>query len=64
MSKMARSPKGLSAPRIGRDLRGDRELASWSGEDLKASGFHTRDDGERARRDARTIVELVHPHIE
>ena len=49
--------------RISRDLRRDRELSFYGAEDLTPSGFYTRDDGERARRDARTIVERVRPHI-
>jgi hypothetical protein len=49
--------------RISRDLRRDRELAFYGAEDLTPSGFYTREDGERARADARTVVELVRPHI-
>ena len=49
--------------RISRDLRRDRELAFYGAEDLTPSGFYTREDGERARTDARRIVELVRPHI-
>jgi HEPN domain-containing protein len=49
--------------RISRDLRRDRELAFYGAEDLTPSGFYTREDGERARTDARRTVELVRPHI-
>ncbi len=48
---------------ISRDLRRDRELAFYGAEDLTPSGFYTREDGLRARADARRIVELVRPHI-
>ena len=49
--------------RISRDLRRDRELAFYGAEDLTPSGFYTREDGERARADARRVVELVRPHV-
>lgn len=49
--------------RISRGLRRDRELAFYGAEDLTPSGFYTREDGERARADARRTVELVRPHI-
>ncbi len=63
-----RLPDGLrgelgTLTRISKDLRRDRELAFYGAEDLTPSGFYTREDGERALRDARTIVERVHPHI-
>jgi len=63
-----RLPDGLrgelaTLTRISRDLRRDRELSFYGAEDLTPSGFYTRGDGERARRDARTIVERVRPHI-
>lgn len=49
--------------RISRELRRDRELAFYGAEDLTPSGFYTREDGERARADARMTVELTRPHI-
>jgi HEPN domain-containing protein len=63
-----RLPDGLQGEldrltRISRDLRRDRELAFYGAEDLTPSGFYSREDGERARADARKTVELVKPHI-
>jgi len=63
-----RLPEGLreelgTLTRISRDLRRDRELAFNGAEDLIPSGFYSREDGERARTDARRTVELVRPHI-
>jgi HEPN domain-containing protein len=49
--------------RISRELRRDRELAFYGAEDLTPSGFYTRDDGKRARTDARKVVELVRPSV-
>jgi len=49
--------------RISRNLRRDRELAFYGAEDLTPSGFYTQEDGEQARADARTTVEMVRPHI-
>ena len=49
--------------RISRNLRRDRELAFYGAEDLTPSGFYTREDGDQARADARTTVEMVRPHI-
>lgn len=48
---------------ISRQLRRDRELAFYGAEDLTPSGFYSRSDAERARRDARRTVELVEPHV-
>ncbi len=63
-----RLPDGLrgeleNLARISRDLRRDRELAFYGAEDLTPSGFYTREDGKRARGDARKVVEVVKPHI-
>lgn len=48
---------------ISRTLRRDRELAFYGTEDLTPSGFYSEKDAERALRDARRTVELVHPHV-
>ena len=64
--------QGLPAPlqahadtlaRISRTLRRDRDLAFDGAEDLTPSGFYTREDAERALRDATRTVELVRPHV-
>jgi HEPN domain-containing protein len=52
---------GLS--RISRELRRDRELAFYGTEDLTPSGFYRREDAERARDGARTVVETVRPYV-
>ncbi len=67
-AEVHRLPDGLrgklsTLTRISKDLRRDRELAFYGAEDLTPSGFYTREDGERARVDSRTTVELVSPHI-
>ena len=67
-AEVSRLPEDLrgeldTLTRISRDLRRDRELAFYGAEDLTPSGFYTREDGERARRGARSTVELVRPHI-
>lgn len=49
---------------ISKELRRDRELAFYGAEDLTPSGFYRRSDAERARRAARTVVEVVRPHVE
>lgn len=49
--------------RASRDLRRDRELAFYGAEDLTPSGFYAREDGERARSSARSVVETVRPHV-
>jgi hypothetical protein len=48
---------------ISRQLRRDRELAFYGAEDLTPSGFYSRADAERARGDARRVVELISPHV-
>ena len=49
---------------ISRRLRPHRELAFYGTEDLTPSGFYGREDAERARDDARRVVELVRPSLE
>ncbi len=46
-----------------RQLRRDRELAFYGAEDLTPSGFYSEDDAGRARASARTVVEVVEPHV-
>ena len=46
-----------------RRLRRDRELAFYGAEDLTPTGFYTEEDAAEARRAARMVVELVHPHV-
>jgi hypothetical protein len=46
-----------------RSLRRDRELAFYGAEDLTPSGFYSREDAERARSQARHVVEVVEPHV-
>lgn len=48
---------------ISRQLRRDRELAFYGAEDLTPSGFYSREDAEGARTGARTVVEVVRPHV-
>lgn len=48
---------------ISKELRRDRELAFYGAEDLTPSDFYGRADAERARDGARTIIQLVGPHV-
>lgn len=44
---------------ISRELRRDRELSFYGSEDLTPSEFYRREDAERARAQARRVVEVV-----
>jgi HEPN domain-containing protein len=48
---------------ISRQLRRDRELAFYGAEDLTPSDFYTREDADRARSDARRVIDLVGPEV-
>ena len=50
---------GVVGPVGSRDLRRDRELAFCGAEDLTPSGYHGRDDAERARDGARFTVRVA-----
>lgn len=68
MAERDRLPEALQGEaetltEISRTLRRDRELAFYGTEDLTPSGFYSEKDAERALRDARRTVELVHPHV-
>ena len=46
-----------------RQLRRDRELAFYGAEDLTPSGFYSREDANRARSQARHVVEVVSAEV-
>lgn len=46
-----------------RDLRRDRELAFYGTDDLTPSDFYRQPDAHAARDLARSVVELVRPHV-
>lgn len=46
--------------RISRELRRDRELAFYGSEDLTPSEFYKKEDAERARKNAQSVVKEIH----
>lgn len=68
LSERERFPRELGSglddlAEISKRLRRDRELAFYGAEDLTPSEFYQREDAERARDDARRVVELVEPLV-
>ena len=46
-----------------RSLRRDRELAFYGTDDLTPSDFYRETDAQAARDQARTLVQLIAPHV-